>query len=1346
MKIGHPVPPQDTHRDRSETQLPPLFEHLPLILIEDTGVIRDAALPFRKLFGNTGFQLEGRSIFTMIEASDASELHAALQYCGNTGDVTAIKVTIHPTPETATHLSLQIQPFAIGGHADHGKTERKEFLVHATDISLETRLQGQLEERNQALDTLHARTLRTGFMLRTIRKVNQIITGEQSVDVLIRQACESLCDDLGYQHAWIGCFSPDFTPEKASLTSFASAHSNPEFLDVETQLRLGQWNHCIHCALEREEAQIILRPLEDCGNCPLANLHSRHRGLVCRLQHRKRIYGVLSVAVPENTPCDAEEIKLFRELSNDLAFAINRIENEAQLRQTRSNLQRAQSLAQVGSWSLNLNTGTIRGSEETRRIHGLEGLEWDQSHFLQLCLPMFRPILEAQMRLLIHEGIPFEAEYQIRRSSDAKVCDLHAIAEYDPETGCVLGSVQDITERRLSEQHTRTREQFLQTMLETTSDGFWVINAQGRITEANTAYCNMTGHARADIIGKHIQDLDAVENENDTLRRMQRIRSKRTEVFETLHLTHDGTLLPVEVSATWMEQGEGCYVCFCRDLRGRKARDKRIALLGEMLDAAPASITIHDREGRFLFANRMTAAMHGFSGKKEFLALNLHDLDDPESATGIPERMDRIHQKGAARFEVRHRRFDGSTFPVEVLAKSIEWEGKSAVLSIASDITQRKQTEFALRHSEERMQSVFRSAPVGIGVVTNRIIQQVNQKLCQITGYQEEELLHHNARMLYSNDADYEWVGKEKYRQITINGTGTVETTWLRKDGSRIEVLLSSTPIDLTDLGKGVTFTALDITDRKRAEQSLRRSEREHRLLLQHLHAGVVVHAPDTRIVFVNQQAAELLGVDPNTALGISAMHPEWCFLDVEGNIMPVEDFPVVKVLHTQGPIRHLVVGIRRTRDSEPVWVLVNAFPETDEEGKLRQIVVTFVDITDRKLLEEKQSQMMLALLQEKEAAEAADRAKDEFLAVMSHEMRTPLNAILGFSNLLMEDMREPENREALQTVIDAGEHQLRLIDNILNYARLDRSSITPDCVAFNLMNLCQTAIQNLGPQAHGLNLMFENGFAEHDSIPSKMQAISDPGMLKRILENLLGNAVKYTRKGSIQLRIGIESKPSSDNKILHVEVEDSGIGIPEAHRQRLFQPFSQVDSSYKREFEGAGLGLAICRKLIELLEGKIGVESREGKGSKFWFSIPLTADIPQPVAARPKNLLIPKLLKPVCILVVDDRPDNAMVAEAFLKRMGAASQSALGAEAALSACRNNRFDAILMDLCMPDMDGFDLMKALILQGLPSETPIIAVTADASDECEQRCLEAGMKARITKPIRPEQLHAILNNI
>lgn len=398
--------------------------------------------------------------------------------------------------------------------------------------------------------------------------------------------------------------------------------------------------------------------------------------------------------------------------------------------------------------------------------------------------------------------------------------------------------------------------------------------------------------------------------------------------------------------------------------------------------------------------------------------------------------------------------------------------------------------------------------------------------------------------------------------------------------------------------------------------------------------------------------------------------------------------------------------------------------------------------------IEAQKTRAMEELIHAKEEAENANRAKDEFLAVMSHEMRTPLNPILGFANLMLDGADEPE-RDYLEIILQSCEQQLELIDNILNFTRLDRRHMNPSKTEFNLVEACVLALTNFQEKHPTLRLRFNNGFIDYPSIPNGLFVRGDKELFLRILHQLLGNACKFTDEGSISLLAGMNdtSNDSNEKRMFWFAIKDTGIGISHESFKHLFDPFTQSDQTNTRQHTGAGLGLAVCRKIVEILGGQIGATSEPGAGSTFWFKLPfelcLKTDSSPPPTSLPGLGRLPRKLR---ILIAEDKPDNARIAKIFLETFGAEASFANNGAEALEACRKTRFDGILMDLSMPVMSGFEATRQIRENSLNKQTPIIALTAHVGSDTRKKCLHHGMAAYVEKPINPTALYEVLSEI
>ncbi len=362
--------------------------------------------------------------------------------------------------------------------------------------------------------------------------------------------------------------------------------------------------------------------------------------------------------------------------------------------------------------------------------------------------------------------------------------------------------------------------------------------------------------------------------------------------------------------------------------------------------------------------------------------------------------------------------------------------------------------------------------------------------------------------------------------------------------------------------------------------------------------------------------------------------------------------------------------------------------------------------------------------------AEAGARAKSIFLATMSHEIRTPLNGIIGMVDIMRESAMDPTQRKRLGVIGDCSDTLLALIDDILDYSRLESGSVDFEIRPFDLGEVCSAVANVMGRRAEDKGITLQ---VEH---PSAV-ITTDPTRLRQLLFNLVGNAVKFTDTGWVRMVCSLEAGDR-----LRVEVEDTGIGIPEEARDRLFRDFSQLDVTINRRFGGSGLGLAICRRLIVSLGGEIGVASRNERGTRFWFTLPVgPVSDPKapsefaPAAAAPNRFA-------GRVLVAEDNPINYAVASELLQRLGLKVDHAPDGRMAAHLAAATPYDLILMDMQMPLMSGLEATRAIRQQGL-HDLPIVGLTANAFASDREACLEAGMSDFVAKPINRTRMTGIL---
>jgi signal transduction histidine kinase/DNA-binding NarL/FixJ family response regulator/HPt (histidine-containing phosphotransfer) domain-containing protein len=409
--------------------------------------------------------------------------------------------------------------------------------------------------------------------------------------------------------------------------------------------------------------------------------------------------------------------------------------------------------------------------------------------------------------------------------------------------------------------------------------------------------------------------------------------------------------------------------------------------------------------------------------------------------------------------------------------------------------------------------------------------------------------------------------------------------------------------------------------------------------------------------------------------------------------------------------------------------------------------VRTFTDVTEAVKQQEILRVAQTELIAAREKAEAGSRAKSDFLAAMSHEIRTPLNAVLGLATCLLECKLAHEERRMVQTIHDSGDNLLQILNDILDFSKLEACQLTFEDIAFAPDALSANVVSILGVRAVAKGLSLTSSCDQ--SVPAGL--VGDVGRIRQVLLNLVTNAVKFTEAGSVSIALKMLGRKNG-SAALEWSVSDTGIGISEEGRAKLFRDFSQADTSINRRFGGSGLGLAICKRIIDQMGGTIGVDSVPGQGSRFWFRLELP--IASAISSRPADdqsvqaelqQRLAALGRPLRVLVVDDNATNRLVAGKMLSEFKPVTNFACDGNEAITAVHRFKYDLVLMDMHMPELDGLAATRAIRQAGLT--VPVVAFTANAFKEDIDACLAAGMADFISKPVRRKDLlRAVLKNV
>ncbi len=427
-----------------------------------------------------------------------------------------------------------------------------------------------------------------------------------------------------------------------------------------------------------------------------------------------------------------------------------------------------------------------------------------------------------------------------------------------------------------------------------------------------------------------------------------------------------------------------------------------------------------------------------------------------------------------------------------------------------------------------------------------------------------------------------------------------------------------------------------------------------------------------------------------------------------------------------------------RALDLENSRYDLSLVPVREEDGRIGGFMQFLSEFVDHRLYGQ--------LVEAKEIAEAANVAKSEFLANMSHEIRTPLNAVVGIAGLLNQAKNLDERQKQLVTTLHSSSSQLmELINDVLDFARLEENAVQLEETEFDLFELVHRMAGILDVEARQKGLTMTMRYAADMA----RRHVGDPLRIQQILTNLLSNAVKFTEQGGIIVSVSGQEMPGYTN--VRIEVSDTGIGIEPARRENIFEKFSQGSASMQRQYGGSGLGLSICKSLTDLMGGQIAVSSDPGKGSVFTVIIPLkkmqAEAAPVPVQATPVPMMAHDTARQHRILIVEDHPDNVLVAATLLEELGYNYDVAVNGFEALEKFSSRSYAMIFMDVQMPEIDGLETtrrIRAMERERHTKQVPIVAITGHASAKDRENCLQAGMQDYLSKPFRMEDLRRMLH--
>ena len=911
------------------------------------------------------------------------------------------------------------------------------------------------------------------------------------------------------------------------------------------------------------------------------------------------------------------------------------------LRETQEELQRSQTLSRMagrlsrlGAWSVELPAFAVTFSDEVSAIHDMPpGFAPTVAEAIGFYAPEYRDAITGAFGACVRDGTAFDLELQLITGKGRRVW-VRSIGEAERDAAGVIrrvqGAFQDISERKAAEAQTRALAEQLTSTLESLTDGFFTIDREWRFTYVNRVAEQTFRQPRAELLGQHIWD--RFPEARGTISHQQYERALRDNVavqFETFYP-------PLGI---WF------------DARGFPS---------------PQGLAVYFR-----------------------------------------------------------------------------------------DITAVRQAGEALRESEERFYGAFEHAPIGVALVSpeGRWLK-VNRALCELVGYSEAELLARTFQDI-THPEDLE-IDLENVRRMIAGDilSYQMEKRYVHARGHFVTVLLNVSLVrDRQGVPRYFISQIQDITERKQTEDALRESNEEFHQLADNITDAFWIRSPDMREVHYVSPAFERIWGRP--AEHLYANPEQWADF-----IVPEDRERVLGVyaeLMRDVPSVDIEYRIVRPHDGEIRWVRARGFQVRDAAGNLIRLTGIITDITEPQRAAEALRTSLVELsrtnhalqaeiVERKRAQEAADtanRSKSEFLANMSHEIRTPLNGVVGMAELALGTDLSAEQREYLDMVKSSGESLLTVINDILDFSKIEARELAVDSIPFDLSDCLATTVKLLATRAHAKGL--EIAYQIRPDVPTAV--VGDPSRLRQVVTNLMGNAIKFTDHGEVVLTVGADTQ-TDRHAMLRFNVSDTGIGVPPAQHEAIFRPFIQADGSTTRKYGGTGLGLAISKNLVELLGGRMWLESETGKGSTFHFTV--SFDLQQAPApetrARDAQML---RLRDMPVLVVDDNAVNRRILDATLRQWLMKPVLAETGRAAMAAMQERKiagtaFPLVLLDAQMPDMDGFSVAEEMKKDPDLAGATVLMLTSAGQRGDGARCLALGIAAYLIKPIsQPELLEGIL---
>jgi PAS domain S-box-containing protein len=739
-----------------------------------------------------------------------------------------------------------------------------------------------------------------------------------------------------------------------------------------------------------------------------------------------------------------------------------------------------------------------------------------------------------------------------------------------------------------------------------------------------------------------------------------------------------------------------------------------------------------DQEGKFTFTNPMATKILGYS-EKELLGRHFMEFIHPEFQAeiyGFYVQQLENKQVGSYREFPVISKSGKKIWLAQNTQMLFESNGEVHVTSIARDITEKRESDQAVLNLKNRLVTLLSNFKSGVLLADSEgKIETTNEFLLNwfnIHSLDANNLLFIEQvfEQIKGELMEPEIFEKTIQQDIQLHKTSERKKFFM-KDGRVFD--LEYTPIMTTQGEKGSFWFFHDVTDEHNSQVLLQNSEEKYRGIIENLEMGILEVDNNENIIHANAIFCKMVGYEADNIVGKNARN---LFIPSDKEIEVFNE----ALSERQKGNANVYEALVKKNGGELIPMIISGAPIFDQNGQLIGSIGLHVDISSQKETEK-------ILAEAKEKAEASSHAKEVFLAHMSHEIRTPMNAIIGMSSLLSNTELTGKQKVYLDAIRTSSKNLLSIINDILDFSKIEAGKLNVETIGFHVDKLVKNAIGSVNHLAAGKSIMLSF------KIDPKISPVvlGDPTRINQILLNLLSNAIKFTPDGKVELIAKVVKQEGKSQRICF-EVKDTGIGIDTSKINKIFESFSQEDDSVSRKYGGTGLGLTISKQLVELMNGKIWVESQKGMGTSFFFELDFNMgqykDLPHDLQNIPQSS---GKLKGLRVLVVEDNQLNQFLATTILEGKGIVVETAGNGLEAIESLKNQSFDLILMDIQMPYMGGIEATEK-IRKEMNISTPIIALTAKALTGDEKRYHEAGMNDFLSKPFEPEILLQKIQNI